>query len=126
MGRKQQIRMSGDLREYPRYSIEEAAQYLRIPVSTMKAWVRGYTRRGKRYEGILKPADSQRGLLSFFNLSEAYVLRFARSRDVPLNRVRLAMEYIRSHSTHPYPLLRRDFATRGHSVFIRELGLLVN
>lgn len=131
MARKQQTRISGDLREYPRYSVEEAAEYLRIPLSTMKAWVRGYARRDrtgneKRYPGVLELADPKRGLLSFFNLAEAYVLRFARVREVPLNRIRLAMEYIRAHSDHRFPLLRRDFATRGHSVFIRELGLPVN
>jgi uncharacterized protein (DUF433 family) len=126
MGRKQQTRVSGDLREYPRYSVEEAARYLHIPESTLAAWVRGYKRQGKHCEGILKLADHERGLLSFFNLAEAYVLRFARRRDVPLDRVRLAMEYIREHSSHPYPLLRRDFATRGKSIFIRELGIPVN
>jgi uncharacterized protein (DUF433 family) len=132
MARKQLVRMAtGDIREYPRYSIEEAAHHLNIPASTLKAWVRGYKRKDKsghvhRYNGVLHLADSKRGLLSFFNLAEAYVLRFARRRDVPLKRVRLAMEYIREHSTHDHPLLRKDFATRGKSVFIRELGIPVN
>jgi uncharacterized protein (DUF433 family) len=122
---------SGDIREYPRYSVDEAAQYLNIPVSTMKSWVRGYKRRDKSgntkyFEGVLRLADPNRGLLSFFNLAEAYVLRFARKRDVPLKRVRLAVEYIREHSSHEHPLLRKDFATRGKSIFIRELGLLTN
>ncbi len=131
MARKQEARKSGDLREYPRYSIEEASRYLKIPESTMKAWVCGYKRKDRRghtkhHQGILKLADPERGLLSFFNLAEAYVLRFTRRRGVPLGRVRLAMEYIREHFKHEHPLLRRDFATRGCSVFIRELGLLVN
>lgn len=131
MGRKQQSRVGGDLREYPRYSIEEAARYLRIPLSTLKAWTRGYKRRDRAgtltsHPPVLMLADPDRGLLSFFNLNEAYVLRFARRERVPLARVRLAMEYIRGKSHHPHPLLRRDFATRGKSVFIRELGLLVN
>jgi len=132
IARKQLVRMAtGDIRAYPRYSIDEAAHHLRIPVSTLKSWVRGYKRKDKagkvrKFEGVLKLADPERGLLSFFNLAEAYVLRFARRRDVPLNRVRLAMEYIREHSAHEYPLLRKDFATRGKSVFIRELGIPLN
>jgi len=122
---------TGDIREYPRYSIEEAAHHLDIPLSTLNAWVRGYKRRDKfgkihHYDGVLKLADPKRGLLSFFNLAEAYVLRFARRRDVPLKRVRLAMEYIREHFAHEHPLLRKDFATRGKSIFIRELGIPVN
>jgi uncharacterized protein (DUF433 family) len=131
IARKQTFRLSGDIRDYPRYSIEEAAHHLNIPISTLSAWVRGYKRKDKSgrvctYGGVLTLADPKRGLLSFFNLAEAYVLRFARGRDVPLNRVRLAMEYIREHSSHEHPLLRRDFATRGKSVFIRELGIPLN
>lgn len=127
MGRKQQTRVSGDLREYPRYSIEEAAHYLGIPKTTMKQWVRGYKRRGKPHAGVLQLADPQRGLLSFFNLAEAYVLRFARNRQVPLNRIRLAMEYIREQSPqYRYPLLRPDLATHGQSIFIRALGIPLN
>ncbi len=126
MARKQQTRVSGDLREYPRYSIEEAARYLGIPESTLNSWVRGYKRKGRTYPAVLTLADPKRGLLSFFNLAEAYVLRFARRRDVTLSRVRLAMEYIREHFNHEHPLLRRDLATRGNSVFIRELGLPIN
>jgi len=132
MGRKQTLRMGGDLREYPRYSIEEAAAYLRIPVSTLKSWTRGYYRsyrHGDRrhYPAIIKLADPARGLLSFFNLAEAYVLRFARNQNVSLKRIRLAMEYIRERWSDERPLLHRYLATtRGGSVFIRELGLLVN
>jgi uncharacterized protein (DUF433 family) len=131
MARKQQTRVGGDLRDYPRYSIEEAARYLCIPESTMKAWVRGYKRkdtsgRTKRYQGVLELADPERGLLSFFNLAEAYVLRFTRGRDVPLARIRLAIEYIRERYKDKHALLRRDFATHGTSVFIRELGLPIN
>lgn len=127
MARKQQTREGGDLRGYPRYSTEEAARYLKIPESTLKAWIRGYKRRGKRHPGVLQIADPQRGLLSFFNLAEAYVLRFARTRDVPLNRIRLAMEYIREQFPNDrHPLLRQDLATYGGSIFIRKLGIPLN
>lgn len=131
IGRKQTLRWSGDLREYPRYSIEEAATYLGIPVSTLKSWTRGYSRitRGgtrRRHPAIIQLADPDRSLLSFFNLAEAYVLRFARKQRVPLNRIRLAMEYIREQWKDDRPLLHKYLETRGKSVFIRELGLLVN
>jgi len=132
MARKQLVRMAtGDIREYPRYSIDEAAHHLKIPLSTMKSWARGYKRKDKfgrvhHYDGVLKLADPKLGLLSFFNLAEAYVLRFSRKRNVSLKRVRLAIEYIREHSTDAHPLLRKDLATRGNSMFIRELGIPVN
>lgn len=131
IGRRQQIRLAGDLRNYPRYSIEEAAGYLKIPVSTLKSWVRGYTRTDKhghrvRYPGVIRLADPERGLLSFLNLAEAYVLRFSRNKHVSLKRVRLAVEYIRSHYDGEHPLLHPKLATTHGSIFIRELGLLLN
>jgi uncharacterized protein (DUF433 family) len=131
MARRQQIRLAGDLRGYPRYSVEEAARYLKIPVTTLASWTRGYTRTDKhghrvRYSGVIRLADPQRGLLSFFNLAEAYVLRFARSKHVSLKRIRLAVEYIRSVHDGEHPLLHPKLATSHGSIFIRELGLLLN
>ena len=131
IARKQQLRFSGDLRRYPRYSVDEAARYLGIPPSTMNDWVRGYSRTDRygvktHHPGVLLLADQTRGLLSFFNLAEAYVLRFSRNKKVPLKRVRLAVEYIRDHYENEFPLLHPNLATRGNSVFIRELGLPLN
>ena len=119
------------MRDYPRYSVEEGARHLKIPVSTLTAWVRGYNRTGKhgektRHPGVIRLADPQRGLLSFFNLAEAYVLRFARTKHVSLKRIRLAVEYISSHYAGDHPLLHPKLATTHGSIFIRELGLLVN
>jgi uncharacterized protein (DUF433 family) len=129
IARKQQIRFSGDLRSYPRYSIEDAARYLKVPVSTLKSWVRGYSRtdrygRKSYHEGLIRLADPHRGLLSFFNLAEAYVLRFARMKHVPLKRVRRAVEYISARYESEHPLLHPDLETS--LGFIRELGLPLN
>lgn len=131
IGRRQQVRLGGDLRDYPRYSIEEAARYLKIPVSTLTSWVRGYTRINRngarvRYPGVISMADPERGLLSFLNLAEAYVLRFARAQHVSLKRIRLAVEFIRSIYDGEHPLLHPKLETTHGSIFIRELGLLVN
>src|SRR5438046_2702312 len=75
VARKRITRFDGDIREHPRYSIEEAAAYLHIPLSTMKAWTRGQrytTKSGKRivFQAVLGLADQRRGLLSFYNLAE--------------------------------------------------------
>ncbi len=132
MGRKQADRTGGDLRDYPRYSTREAAGYLGIPESTLKEWIRAYSRRRnygspRQYDGIIQIADPQRGLLSFLNLAEAHILRATRQRNVPLDSVRSAIEYIRERNPgEPHPLLRPDFATHGKSVFIRELGLSID
>lgn len=131
IARKQQIRFSGDLRSYPRYSIEDSARYLKVPVSTLKSWVRGYIRtdrygRKSQHDGLIRLADPQRGLLSFFNLAEAYVLRFARLKHVRLKRIRRAVEYISARYSSEHPLLHPDLTTSMGSIFIRELGLPLN
>lgn len=132
MPRKRITRFSGDILEHPRYSIEDVADYLHIPPSTLRAWARGQhytTRYGKRvsFLPVLKLADRQLGLLSFNNLAEAHILRCTRERNVPLKNVRLALDYVRKALPNdPHPLLSRDFRTFGRDVFIQHLGQTVN
>lgn len=133
MARKKVLRISGDVREHPRYSLDEAARYLRIPLSTLTAWTRGQNylsgKSGKRrrFDPVLQLADERRGLLSFYNLAEAHILRATRERDVPLLNVRKALEYIREHiSNSRHPLLSEEFLISGKSVFIEHLGDTIN
>jgi uncharacterized protein (DUF433 family) len=133
MALKKVIRIGGDVREHPRYSLEDAAHYLRIPLSTMKAWCRGqhyrrsHTGRTVHFSPILVPASPSQGLLSFYNLAEAHVLRATRDRSIPLSNVRRALEYIREQiPTSNHPLLSHEFSTYGKSVFIEHLGDTIN
>jgi uncharacterized protein (DUF433 family) len=132
MARKRIVRFSGDVLEHPRYSIEDVAQCLRIPTSTLRAWTRGQyytTKYGKRvsFLPVLNLADKRLGLLSFNNLAEAHILRCTRERNVPLKNVRLALDYVRKAlPDEPHPLLSRDFRTFGRDVFIEHLGRTVN
>ncbi len=132
MARKHIVRFHGDILEHPRYSIEDVAQCLRIPPSTLRAWTRGqsYTNKyGKKisFLPVLYPADKRLGLLSFNNLAEAHILRCTRERNVPLKNVRLALDYVRKALPNDaHPLLSRDFRTFGRDVFIQHLGRTVN
>jgi len=131
MPRKRVIRLGGDVREYARYSIEETANYLHIPASTLKAWTRGrnYLTGGKRIlvQPVIEPADPRNKLLSFYNLAEAHILRATRERDIPLKNVRSAIHYVRElYPNDPHPLLSQDFLTYGKQVFIEHLGSLVS
>lgn len=131
MSRKRLIRFTGDVREHPRYSADEAADYLRIPASTMKAWLRGqnYQSGGKRhvFKPIIEAADPTNKLLSFYNLAEAHILRATREREVPLKNVRLALDYIRQKMPPTrHPLLSHEFLTSGKEVFIDHLGTIIN
>lgn len=133
MARKKVVRSSGDVREHPRYSLEDASHYLRIPLSTMKAWVKGQhyrsgaTGRVVHFSPLIVPASPSQGLLSFYNLAEAHVLRATRERNVPLRNVRRALQYIREQlPDNPHPLISYEFSTFGKQVFIDHLGVTIN
>jgi uncharacterized protein (DUF433 family) len=123
--------MRGDLREFPRYSISEAAFYVRIPATTLAAWTRGQdyrTRQGmhRTFEPLIDLADPQSKFLSFYNLVEAHMLRSTTERGVPLKNVRKALEYIRETIPGKHPLLMHDFEVSGKDVFIQHLGDTIN
>ncbi len=133
MALKKVVRIGGDVREHPRYSLDDAAHFLRIPLSTMKAWVRGQPRKSKttgkisHFSPLIVPASPSQGLLSFYNLAEAHVLRSTRERHVPLRNVRRALEYIREQlPASDHPLLAYVFSTSGKSMFIEHLGSTIN
>jgi hypothetical protein len=68
-----------DPREIPAYRVTDAASYLGIPVTTLRAWGRGMNYRQKDgTKGYFRPVfslpDPERSLLSYFNLVEAFVL----------------------------------------------------
>ncbi len=131
MPRRRPDRMRGDLREFPRYSISEAAFYVRIPASTLTAWTRGQNYRTSRgvhrtFEPLIELADPGNKLLSFYNLVEAHMLRSTTERGVPLRNVRRALDYIREAIPGGHPLLVHDFEVSGKEVFIQHLGDTVN
>ena len=131
MPRRRLDRMRGDVRDFPRYSISEAAFYARIPSTTLIAWTRGQdylTSAGKHvvFEPLIDLADPQNKFLSFYNLVEAHMLRSTTECGVPLRNVRKALEYIRETIPGQHPLLMHDFEVSGKEVFIRHLGDTVN
>ncbi len=131
MPRRRPDRMRGELREFPRYSISEAAFYVRIPTTTLMAWARGQdyrTRLGvhRTFEPLIELADPKNKLLSFYNLVEAHMLRSTTERGVPLKNVRKALDYIRDTIPGRHPLLMHDFEVSGKEVFIQHLGDTVN
>jgi len=126
MGKIKVRRADEDLRELPSYSITEAAYYLGIPPSTLKTWVRGYKRRiitgvYRQYPGMIRAADPRRKLLSFYNLCEAHILDAARRRDIPTQRLRIAVEYTYEQLPGTHPLLTHEFQTAGRRIFLRGL-----
>lgn len=118
MGRKKIIRTGGDVREHPRYSVNEAAAYLSIPSSTLHSWI---SSGGSKRRPLITPADPDHSLLSFYNLVEAHVLLSTRRRQIPMPKVRVAVEYMQEQIGGEHPLATYQFATSGKSIFVRLL-----
>ncbi|HXX15179.1 MAG TPA: DUF433 domain-containing protein [Candidatus Eremiobacteraceae bacterium] len=132
MPRKRLFRTTGDVRDFPRYGISEAAHYVRIPATTLYAWTKGQDYRlksghEKKFKPLIYLADDKNGLLSFYNLVEAHILRFTtEERNVPMQSVRKALDFVQEAFPGPHPLLTHEFETSGKDVFIIALGRTIN
>jgi uncharacterized protein (DUF433 family) len=111
-----------EIREMPAYAIAEAAGYLRLPKSTLRAWMLG--QRG--FRSVIDIADRHDKKLSFINLVEAFVLAgIRREHSIPLPKVRKAVEYLRRVFRTRRPLAEEQFETDGVELFVEKFGALV-
>lgn len=111
-----------DLREVPAYSIAEAAGYLRLPKSTLRAWLLGQG----TFKSVIDIADRKNRLVSFINLVEAFVLAgIRREHAIPLPKVRKALGYLRRTFDTDRPLADEEFATDGVDLFVEKFGALI-
>ncbi len=120
-----------DPRELPAYGISEAAHYLRIPLATLRSWVRGRfypTEAGKKYfEPVIALPDPKLAALSFVNLVEAHVLdAIRREHHVPLPNVRSAVNYVQRQFHSKHPLAEQKFETDGVNLFVSRFEKLVS
>src|SRR5579871_5867808 len=124
MSRKRITRFDRDIREHPRYSVNEAASFLSIPPRTLHSWISSDDPKRKP---LIIAADPKHSLLSFYNLVEAHILVCARRRKVPMSHLRTAVEYMREKIGGPHPLASYELATSEKSVFVRKLeGMTVD
>jgi uncharacterized protein (DUF433 family) len=119
-----------DLREAPAYGIAEAAQYLRLPISTLRSWTVGQRYRvadePRFFRPVIEIADRLNRKLSFINLIEAFVLAgIRREHSVPLPKVRRAVDYLRRRFGSPRPLAEEQFETDGVELFVQKFGELI-
>jgi uncharacterized protein (DUF433 family)/transposase-like protein len=115
--------------EKPRYSIARAAHYLHISPSTLRSWVRGRTYPKGGGVEIWPPVIRVRAghLLTFNNLTEAYVLRALRvDHGVKMVRVREALDYAEKEFGIPRLLLSKELQAAPGHVFLERFGQLVN
>lgn len=119
------------LRRTPAYPFAEAAHYLGLPRSTLRAWClgQGYAYRGqvRRFKPLIR-LDGKRGEgLSFLNLVEAHVLAaITRVHGVPMQNVRQALKFVSEQLDIDRPLVHVQFQTNGVDLFVTELDRLLN
>lgn len=115
----------------PNYSIKDASRYLNIPYVTLKTWLNGRkysTKSGdKEFLPIIERPNPENPQLSFTNIIEAHMLRVIRTiHNIPLDKVRLALDYISNQFDTKHPLAIKQFSTDGVDLFIEELEHLIN
>ncbi len=117
----------------PAYATSEAAHFLHLPAATVRAWSFGQRYKSKpsanwkRFEAVIRAADTTAAYLSFVNLVELHVLgAIRRIHSVPLPKVRLALDYVTRHMKSDHPLADQDFQTDGLSLFVEKFGQLIN
>lgn len=120
-----------DIRETPLYTAAEAAHYLRVPASMVRAWAfgQGYQVKGeaKRFKPVIELAKGQERRLSFINLVELFVLSAIRRRHgVALPQVRKALDFLKRHFPSTHPLADHEFQTNGVDLFVEKFGEYLN
>jgi uncharacterized protein (DUF433 family) len=119
------------INELAAYSCAEAARYLGLPVTTVRAWIRGQpyrTNTGEHYfQRVIIPTDEESKSLSFGNLVELFVLSsLRRVHGVPLKNIRAAIHLTRGYFGTQHPLSDLDLLTDKNDVFVERFGEYLN
>jgi uncharacterized protein (DUF433 family) len=108
--------------EKPRYAFRDAARYLGVPATALRAWVAGP--RGRR--PVSRRADPYNHDVTFNDLAEAHLLQaLRRQRRLSLRKVRTALASLSREFGWDRPLLEHGFATEGLDSFVERYGQLI-
>ena len=124
-------RQSIDPREVAAYPLAEAARYLRLPPTTLRAWVMGRTyakRSGAAHSpALIELPDRKKTELSFSNLVEAHVLRALRTvHEVSIKDVRSAIAFAEREYNIKRLLLSAELLAAAGELFLDKYGELVS
>lgn len=125
------IYAQNDPRVLPAYTLAEAAHYLLIPRATVASWLHGRSyptiHGSKFFKPVFEVPQSRTGSVSFVNLVEAHVLNaIRRQHRIPLDKVRIAVRYLRQQFGSKHPLAEYRFETNGIDLFVERYGELIN
>lgn len=121
-----------DPREIPAYRLADAASYLRIPKTTLRAWIKGTYYGTGAHRKFFKPVFSlpepdTSPFLSYTNLVEAFVLSgLRRKHRIDLYKIRTAILSLQERFNSQHPLAEHQFQTHGADLFVEEYGQLIN
>lgn len=111
----------------PRYFVADVARYLGMSRAKLQSWVMPIKIGNKALQPILERPSELCPLLSFTNLVEAYVLDIAcDDQDLPLDKIKAAVDYIGSQLNLKYPLASKEFKNHGFALFVDRLVGLTN
>jgi uncharacterized protein (DUF433 family) len=115
------LAVSNGIMETPIYGMTEAAQYLRVPLNTLRYWAQG----SGSVPPLIKLSEPAR--LTFANLLEGYMLSSMRAiYNVRVPRVRKALFNLAKYVKHKHPLIEQAFETDRRDLFMEHLGNKVN
>jgi uncharacterized protein (DUF433 family) len=121
-----------DPRDIPAYRFGDAASYLDIAQTTLRAWVKGMhyaNRDGSKgyFQPVFSLPEPERPLLSYMNLVEAFVLSgLRRKHRIRLDKIRIAIETLQRQFKSKHPLAEHRFETNGVDLFVQSYGDLIN
>ena len=120
-----------DPRLAPAYTVAEAARFLRIPLPTVRSWVKGrdYPRRSGmgRFKAVIVPPRDPDHRLSFRNLVELAALRALRTEHgLQLSAVRQALQFAHKQLGDDAPLASHDLFASPGEIFLERYGQLIS
>lgn len=116
-----------DPRDVASYATWEAARYLRMPLRTLQNWTSGYSFGERRMPPLIQLADTNKHLLSFWNVAEVHVLdSMRRFHGITAPNLRRLIHHLEEKFDTPHPLVNERMQTDGLYVFVEKAGRLIN
>jgi uncharacterized protein (DUF433 family) len=109
--------MTIDSYQTPLLTARETARYLKMPESTLNAWLASTS--DEPLVHAVQPERRGWPRVPFVGIVEAHVLRALRAGGMPMDEIRRAAAIVRAEFDDPYALAKRRIATDGVAVFVR-------
>src|SRR5690348_5982037 len=107
----------------PLFTTREVARYVGVPSSTMRNWVRGYDypvhdghAHAEPLVSSVPKADPSKAVIPFIGLAEALVIQAFKRKNLPIQKVRAALDAIQREVALEHALANRTVYTAGASI----------